>query len=69
MSGYCETHDLEFNMSCPACNYELNYMNRTYLLEAFRAGVRGKAYLNSQPEYVSAWNEGLNFCKRKTCWQ
>jgi len=41
-------------------------MNRTYLLEAFRAGVRVKAYLNSQPEYVAAWNEGLNFCKQQT---
>lgn len=64
--GYCETHDLEFNMTCPACDYELNYMQRTHLLDAFRAGVRGKAFLNSQPEYVTAWNDGLNFCKRKS---
>lgn len=77
--GYCETHDLEFNMTCPACDHELNYMQRTHLLDAFRAGVRGKTYTNGSyrppyssdscgqtSEYVAAWNDGLNFCKRKS---
>lgn len=64
MGGHCKTHNSEFNMTCPACDHELNYINKTYLLDAFRAGVRGLPYINqSSPEYVAAWNDGLNFAQ------
>jgi len=57
----CRTHKRDFGWTCPVCEEEWNYLSRTYLLDAFRKGVRGEQFQSTDIQQQAAYEHGKTF--------
>lgn len=57
--SYCKLHGVKYGWTCGICEEEWLYMGRTHLLDAFRAGVKGKPYPCHNVHHQAAYEHGV----------
>lgn len=55
----CQVHNIDFSLTCPICEVEMEYLTRPYLIQDFRDGVNHQPVGFRFGQAREAWLHGL----------